>query len=188
MSGRFDPRSITTWLASWTSRAAPVGEPLPEPGRRVDVPELAGPGQLAAGGSAKHLFGEERLRGEVEPLQRDGQCGEIEVFAAVLELAAVDQAEFDRLVELDAETLLVALERAEVLRRPGPTSKYGLGDASGSFVPGFGSALGSIGFGSCSFSDCTPTGSSGRTPGGGRWDCAGGRNQLAAVVNRAGAG
>ena len=51
---------------------------------------LAAAGEFAPGRLPHDLFGEERLRGEAEPVEGDGQRREVQVLAAVLELAAVE--------------------------------------------------------------------------------------------------
>ena len=55
--------------------------------------------RLAPGPLTDGLFNAEKLGGKAEALQRDGERGHVQIFAAVLVLAAVDQAELNGLFQ-----------------------------------------------------------------------------------------
>ena len=64
-------------------------------------------GRLAAEALAGDLDRGEELRREGEALEGDRQGGEVELLAAVLVLAAVDQAQLDGLLQLEQEGALL---------------------------------------------------------------------------------
>lgn len=77
-------------------------EQLARAGCGIDVPRLSAVGKRGAGRSADDLFGEERLRCEVEPREGDVQRREVQVLTAILEFAGIQDTEFDRLFQFDA--------------------------------------------------------------------------------------
>src|SRR5439155_923603 len=94
-----------------------------------------------AGVLADDLLGGEELGGEAEALERDGQGGEVQVLAAVLELAGGDDAQLGGLLQLQAEGRLLGAQRlllfgAGVGRRRQGGRGQGQGQAGAAAVRG----------------------------------------------------
>ena len=99
-------KSTTVWLAKLNSSRAPVENSLPTPTLPAKLQPVRRPvAGLAAGGLADGLAGGEELRGEGKALQRHRQGRRVQILAAVLEVAAVEHGQLDRLLQLDDERL-----------------------------------------------------------------------------------